>query len=145
MAILDRENAFSQSQALTGTSLVASTDVIDLSVVRQIGAGNGEPILQVNFEVAAGGTTPTMTLALQTDDNAAFSSATTVVTYLSAAAAAAFGASSQYAFPIPRQGLERYIRVAYTMGGTTPTATVSAHLVLDAQEDVKYASGFSVQ
>jgi hypothetical protein len=144
MAILDRENAFSQSQALTGTSLVPSTDVIDLSVVRQVGGGNGEPIIQVNFEVAAGGTTPTMTLALQTDDNASFSSATTVITYLSAVADAAFGASTQYQFPLPRTGLERYVRIAYTMGGTSPTSTVSAHLVVDSQEDVKYPGGFTV-
>lgn len=142
--ILDRENAFSQSQALTGTSLVASTDVIDLSVVRQIGQGNNLPEIVVNFEVAAGGTSPTMTLALQTDDNASFSSATTVVTYLSGVAAAAFGASTQYVFNLPQQGLERYIRLAYTMGGTSPTAQVSAHLVLDPQVDVKYASGFTV-
>lgn len=144
MSILDRENAFSQSQALTGTSLVPSTDVIDLSSVRQIGAGKGEPMLLVNFEAAAGGTTPTMTLALQTDDNVGFSSPTTVVTYLNGVAAAAFGASTQYSFALPRQGLERFIRVVYTMGGTSPTSTVSAHLALDIQEDIKYASGFTV-
>ncbi len=144
MAILDRENAFSQSQALTGTTLVPSTDIIDLSSIRQVGAGNGEPILLVNFEAAPGGTTPTMTLALQTDDNAAFSSATTVITYLSAVAASAFGASTQYQFPLPRTGLERFIRVAYTMGGTSPTSTVSAHLMVDAQDDVKYPGGFTV-
>jgi hypothetical protein len=125
-------------------SLVSFIDLIDLSVVRQIGAGKGEPFLQVNFEAAPGGTTPTMTLALQTDDNAAFSSATTVMTYLSAAAASAFGASTQYQFPLPRAGLERYIRLAYTMGGTSPTSTVSAHLVIDSQDDTKYASGFTV-
>jgi hypothetical protein len=140
--ILDRENAFSQSQALTGISLVASTDFIDLSVVRQVGQGNGMPKIVVNFEAAAGGTTPTITLALQTDDNTSFSSATTVLTYLSAVSTP--GASTQYVFELPDQGLERYVRLAYTQGGTSPTTTVSAHLVLDAQYDVKYPSGFTV-
>ena len=61
--ILDRENAFSQSQALTGTTLVASTDVIDLSQVRQVGMGNSLPEIVLNFEAAPGGTTPTITVA----------------------------------------------------------------------------------
>lgn len=145
MAILDRENAFSQSQALTGTSLVPSTDVIDFSVLRpNIGSGNSLPRLLINFEAAPGGTTPTMTVAVQTDDNAAFSSATTWFTALSAIPAAQFGASTQYAFDLPRQGAERFIRLAYTMGGTSPTSTVSAHLLIDHQEDVKYPGGFTV-
>lgn len=140
--ILDRENAFSQSQALTGTSLVASTDVIDLSQVRQVGMGNNLPEIVLNFEAAPGGTTPTITVALQTDDNAAFSSATTLITYMSAVSTPA--ASSQFVFNLPQQGLERFIRLAYTQGGTTPTTTLSAHLAVDVQNDVKYASGFTV-
>lgn len=140
--ILDRENAFSQSQALTGTSLVASTDVIDLSQVRQVGMGNNLPEIVLNFEASPGGTTPTITVALQTDDNAAFSSATTLITYMSAVSTPA--ASSQFVFNLPQQGLERFIRLAYTQGGTTPTTTLSAHLAVDVQNDVKYASGFTV-
>lgn len=139
--ILDRETAFSQSQALTGTTLVASTDTIDLSAIRQIGIGEDLYIV-LNFEVAAGGTTPTITVALQTDDNSAFSSATTVSTLMNAVTTP--GASSQLVFPIPYQGLERHIRLAYTQGGTTPTTTLSAHVVLTPQFDVKTAGGFTV-
>lgn len=140
--ILDRENAFSQSQALTGTTLVASTDVIDLSQIRQIGAGKGEPFIVLNFEAAPGGTTPTITVALQTDDNVGFASAATPMTLMNAVTTPA--ASTQLTFSLPRQGLEQFIRLAYTQGGTNPTTTVSAHLVVDAQEDVKYPSGFRV-
>lgn len=140
--ILDRENAFSQSQALTGTSLVASTDVIDLSSIRQIGQGNNMPELVLNFEAAPVGTTPTITVALQTDDNVGFSTPTTVITYMSAVATPA--ASTQLAWTLPLQGLERFIRLAYTQGGTSPTTTVSAHLALDLQFDVKYPGGFTV-
>ena len=140
--ILDRENAFSQSQALTGTSLVPSTDVIDLSQVRQIGQGNNLPELVLNFEAAPGGTTPTITVALQTDDNVGFASPTTLITYLSAVTTPA--ASTQFIFNIPQQGIERFIRLAYTQGGTSPTTTLSAHLILDPQIDLKYAGGFTV-
>lgn len=140
--ILDRENAFSQSQALTGTSLVASTDVIDLSSIRQVGQGNGYPNIVVNFEAAPGGTTPTITIALQTDDNAAFSSATTVTTYVTTLAMPA--ASTQFVFDLPQQGLERFVRLAYTQGGTSPTTTLSAHMNLNQQWDVKYPGGFTV-
>lgn len=140
--ILDRENAFSQSQALTGTSLVASSDVIDLSQIRQIGSGNGEPFLVLNFEVAPGGATPTITVALQTDDNVGFATPATPITYMSAVTTP--GASSQLQFPLPRQGLERFIRLAYTQGGTSPTTTLSAHLIIDGQEDIKYPGGFVV-
>lgn len=139
---LDRENAFSQSQALSGTTLVPSVDVIDLSQIRQIGAGKGEPFIVLNFEAAPGGTTPTITVALQTDDNVGFASPATPLTYLSAVTTP--GASSQFTLPLPRQGLERFIRLVYTQGGTTPTTTLSAHLVVDAQEDVKYPGGFVV-
>jgi hypothetical protein len=138
--ILDRENAFSQSQALTGTTLVPSTDVIDLSQIRQVGIGEDLHIV-INFEAAAGGTTPTITVALQTDDNAAFSSAATVTTYLNAVSTP--GASSQFVFNIPHQ-LERFIRLAYTQGGTTPTTTVSAHIAVGSQYDIKMPSGFTV-
>lgn len=139
--ILDRENAFSQSQALTGTSLVASTDLIDLGSIRQIGIGE-ELYIVLNFEAAPGGTSPTITVALQTDDNAGFSSPATVITYLNALSTPA--ASTQYVFKIPQQGLERFIRLAYTQGGTSPTTTVSAHVVHGPQFDVKTASGFTV-
>lgn len=139
--IVDRENAFSQSQALTGTALVASTDTIDLSSVRQIGVGE-DIYLVLNFEAAPGGTTPTITVALQTDDNSAFSSPATVITYMNAVTTPA--ASSQLVFPLPAQGLERHVRLAYTQGGTSPTTTVSAHLVLNPQFDIKLPSGFSV-
>lgn len=139
--ILDRENAFSQSQALTGTTLVPSTDVIDLSQIRQVGIGD-DLYLVLNFEVAPGGTSPTITVALQTDDNVGFASPATPITYMSAVTTP--GASSHLVFPLPYQGLERFIRLAYTQGGTTPTTTLSAHIVHTPQYDIKMASGFTV-
>lgn len=138
--ILDRENAFSIAQALTATA--ASTDLIDLSVVRQIGSGK-DLYLVVNVDVAAGGTSPTVAIAVQTDDNSAFSSATTLLTSPTYTQAQ-LGLSTQIVLPLPQQGFERYLRLQYTLGGTTPTVTLSAHLVETYQQDAKYAGGFTV-
>lgn len=141
--ILDNENKFSVAQSLTGTSLVASTDYLDLSVARQIGAGK-DLYLVINIDTAAGGTSPTLSVAVQTDDNTSFSSATTILTsptYTQAQMAA----SSQLVLPLPLAGFERYLRLGYTQAGTSPTVTLSAHIVENYQQDTKYASGFSVQ
>ncbi len=140
--ILDRENAFSQAQAVTGATTTGSTDVIDLSQIRQI--GNGKDLYAViTVDVAAGGTSPTMAVLVQTDDNAAFSSATTVLTSQTFTQAQ-LALSTQIVIPLPQQGYERYLRLAYTLGGTSPTITVSAHLVENYQQDVKYPGGFTV-
>ena len=65
--ILDRENAFSIQQALTATAV--STDLIDLSQLRQIGFGKNLSLV-INVDVAAGGTSPTLQVNVQTDDTA---------------------------------------------------------------------------
>lgn len=140
--ILDNENKFSVAQALTGTSLVASTDYLDLSSVRQIGAGK-DLYLVINIDTAAGGTTPALSVAVQTDDNTSFSSATTILTSPTYTQAQMV-ASSQFVLPLPQAGFERYLRLGYTQTGTSPTVTLSAHIVENYQQDVKYASGFSV-
>ena len=49
--------------------------------------------------------------------------------------------------PIPKGAItKRYIGMKYTLGGTTPSITVSAHLmpVSMTEEQKAYASGFSV-
>jgi hypothetical protein len=140
--ILDRENAFSQAQALSGAGNIISTDVIDLSQLRQIGFGK-DVCLVINVDVAAGGTTPTLQINIQTDDNVGFSSPAVALaspTY----AQAQLGLSTQIVLPMPQQGWERFIRLQYVLGGTSPTITLSAHLVENYQQDVKYASGFVV-
>jgi hypothetical protein len=45
---------------------------------------------------------------------------------------------------MPQQGWERFVRLQYTLGGTTPAVTLSAHLVENYQQDVKYPGGFTV-
>lgn len=141
--ILDAQNNFSDGQAISGTSATPSTNSIDLGAVRQMGVG--EPLyVLVNVPVAAGGTTPTLTMKIQTDDNSSFSSATDLLT-TQAYAAAALVAGAQFVLPLPVSGMERYIRMSYTMGGTSPTITVDAHVVTAAQLASLYPSGYSIQ
>lgn len=140
--ILDRENAFSQAQALSGAGNIISTDVIDLSQLRQVGLGK-DVYLVLNVDVAATGTAPTLQVNVQTDDNVGFASpavALTSPTY----AQAQLGLSTQIALPMPQQGWERFVRLQYVLGGTTPAITISAHLVENYQQDIKYPIGFVV-
>jgi hypothetical protein len=138
---VDRENLFSNAQALTVTA--ASTDLIDLGQERRLGVG--EPMcVVIGCDVAMAGTTPTMIATLQSDDNAGFSSATSVVV---SPTFSSFAAGAKYVLPIPPGvATERYIRVNYTMGGTTPTITVTTHLMPMSmvQNDYVYPDGFVV-
>ena len=155
--ILDAQSEFSDSQALTATAI--STNVIDLGVARSI--GNGEP-LAVMFvvEVAADQTTgdEDYTFEVKYATNAAltageqllgrrvFESGTPTAP---AQDADLLVAGFVFSIPIPpTSGAEdaRYLGVEYTLAGTTPTITVSAHLVpqsfIDARVD--YADGYAI-
>lgn len=137
--IIDAELQLSDAQALTATA--ASTNLIDLGVDRDI--GKGEPLaLVITVDVALAGTSPTFQPAIQTDDNAAFSSATTLLTGQSYSALAA---GAKIVLPIPDTN-ERYLRANYTLGGTSPTITVTAVVqpMSTIQNDAIYADGFAI-
>lgn len=130
---IDKLLEFSDSQALTATAV--STNVVDLTTDRDIGPGS--PIWWVvNVEVALDGTTgdETYVVTLQTDDNAAFSSATTIATITMTRGDAV---GKRYFVGIPSEN-ERYLRVNYTLGGTTPTGTVSSWIT--NEDPSKWAS-----
>lgn len=121
--LIDSRLEFSDEQALTATA--ASTNVIDLG--SDVDVGPGRPLfVVVQVDVAADDTTgdETYVAALQTDDNASFSSATQIGSVTIAAGAAA---GTRYVLGFPYAN-ERYVRLNYTLGGTTPTATLSAWL-----------------
>lgn len=138
--IIDSLNLFSEDQALTATA--PSTNTIDFSSDRDIGVG--EPMAAVvTVDTALAGTSPTFQASIQTDDNEAFSSATTLVssqTYSSAAA------GTKIVIPVPLTN-ERYVRLNYTLGGTSPTVTVTAFLqpmsMITATND--YADGYTIK
>ena len=124
--IIDYNLQFSDAQSLTADA--ASTNVIDLGADRDIGVGEELKIVVTN-DVAMGGTSPTMAVLVLTDDNESFSSATTVLTSRTLSSSAA-GDSLVIGLPDTN---ERYVRLYFDLGGTSPTATVSASIVKDAQ------------
>ncbi len=135
---IDSMLQFSADQALTGTSLVPSTSHIDLGHSQLIGPGH--PLWVVILaKVGLGGTdTPTIAIALQHDDVTGFGSVATIQA-LAALGAAAFATGTRIVMPMPwHPANKRFLRMAYTMTGTSPTATVDAFLT--DQEPVSWKS-----
>ncbi len=140
---LDSTLQFSDAQALTVTAV--STNVIDLSLDRDI--GKGEPMgVVVTVGVAADYTTmdETYQFTVQTSVDEAFSSPVTVV------ASAVINGDElpegvSVVLPIGHTNL-RYLRLNNTLAGTTPAVTIDAFLqpmsMIDGVED--YASGYAV-
>jgi hypothetical protein len=129
--IIDYNLQLSDAQSVTADA--ASTNIIDLGSDRDIGVGEDMKIA-LNFDVAMGGTSPTLAVLVQTDDNSSFSSATTVLTSRSIASAA-IGDTLVLGLPDTN---ERYVRLYYDVGGTSPTMTLSASVVKDAQQWQSY-------
>lgn len=143
--ILDAQLQFCDSQAVTADA--ASANVIDLGVGRRIFKGEPMAVLLL-VEVAADGTTgdETYEVEVQTDDNSAFSSAAEVCAM--AIPRARLTAGSKHVIPVPPGvALERYLRLNFDVGGTTPSITVSAFLqplnMIESYET--YADNSSIQ
>lgn len=143
--ILDAHLLLSDAQAVSSSA--ASTNYVNLT-----GASNkifdGEPMaVVVNVDVAADGTTTdeTYAFAIQCDDNTGFSSATTLVSQT--LAYGVLTAGSQHVLPIPvGAAVEKYMRLYYTLGGTTPSVTVTAYLqpLSMVQKYTTYADGITI-
>lgn len=135
--IFDRQTLLSDAQAITADA--ASTNVIDLGpiksgMVRDIGKGKPIPLLIQVVETFNNLTS--MTFALQTDDNEAFSSAKTV--WVSGSIALADLVAGKQIIPeyIPRGTNERYMRLYYDITGTAPgTGKVTAGVVMGLQSN----------
>lgn len=140
---IDKENRYSNAQALTGSA--ASTDIIDHGSDRNIGIG--EPMaLLITVNVALDRTTGDETYAaqLQTDDNSSFSSPASVGASISMTT---YAAGSKYVRVLPPDtSTERFTRVNYTLGGTTPLGTLTADLVplKLLQNDGVFPKGYTI-
>lgn len=137
--ILDSQLQFSDDQNLTATG--ASTNLIDLTMDRNI--GKGEPMaVVVTFNGDVGGTSPEVTVQLQTDTAAGFGSPNVIATSLNTVDAKD---GQSIVVPVPYDNV-RYLRLNYVLGGTAPDATVSAYLqpmsMIDGLDD--YASGYDI-
>lgn len=146
MPILDRQLLFSDNQAITGTSATASTDTIDngpyFSGNSAKDLGVGEDVYLVINVTAVSGTSPTVTVVLQTDDNEAFSSPSALTTISTIALPAAGGEILRLC--LPYGSYERFMRLQYTQGGTSPVATYKAAIVSGVQAQRIYADAITI-
>lgn len=124
MAILDSLLEFSDAQALTATA--ASTNTVDLQSDRNVGRGQDLYVAIYLDGSAADGANAdeTYVVDLQTDDNDSFSSATNVQ---QVAIPRGSAQGSKFVMRVPND-TERYLRLNYTLGGTTPSVTLSAYI-----------------
>jgi hypothetical protein len=146
--LLDKLLQLSDGQALTATTV--STNTLDLgaaAVKRDVGAG--EPLsLVVNVEVGAGGTTPTANVEAIQSANADLS-APDVLASSGVQAAAALFVGRQIEVRIPEGAItKQYLGARYTMGGSSPTLTVSAQVqptsMVSQPKPKDYAKGFGI-
>ena len=123
MAIMDRTALFSDGQAVTATT--ASTNVVDLGshdidYSRDNGLGTAIP-LEVAITQSFNNLT-SLTISVETDDNASFTTPTTVFTSPTyTLAQSASGAKYLLPDALPAGINERYVRMKYTVAGTAPT------------------------
>ena len=124
--ILDKQNLFSEDQAITTTAV--STNIIDL------GTDDSEVVTPNNkdAEILAQVTTTfvgatSVALSLYTDADVAFGSATLMFT-TAAVANASLVAGYKFKVPTLPEDVERYVRMTYTVVGTASAGTVMAGL-----------------
>ena len=137
--ILDLESMFSDDQALTATAV--STNLLDLgatgtpplsstALTRDIGPGTPIEVL-IQLTVASGGTSPTLIVTMEMDTVVGFSSATVIATSATLTGGLV-GARLSITY-VPDGATERFLRLNYTLAGTSPTYTVTSGLVMGRQ------------
>jgi len=123
--ILDKLSTLSDAQALTATAI--STNVVDLLAAGR-GLPDGTPLeVVLTVDVAADATTGDETYAVSVDTSAVVGLTTPTQLCSRSIARTALTAGSRHHFPLP-SGVDmlRYLGINYTLGGTTPTVTVTA-------------------
>lgn len=125
MGIRDNDNEYSRGQALTA-SAVSSDHINHRQQGRQPPRGTPMGVM-ITVKVApdAAQGDETYTAKVEVDDASAFGSATQVGPTATIPRTAKAG--DQFVIPLPPDGtFEKFSRVSYTLGGTTPTITVDA-------------------
>lgn len=150
MALIDNQLRLGTAQAFSATG--GTTDYWDTGKAREI--GNGEPLAMVfTVTTAADYTTTdeTYSFAVQGDDNTGFSTPVLMASRLYSLAntnlpSTYLTAGKQVVVPIPPGFQERYLRGHLTLGGTTPSVTVTTDIMpLSMVSKVSLqASGFAV-
>lgn len=124
--MVDAQLLFSNAQAVSADA--ASTNIVDLGIARNL--FDGEPLaVVVIVDTAADGTTTdeTYEFQIETDDADSFGSPTDLLVH--SIGYASLTAGSKHVLPIPvGAAVERYLRVYYNVGGTSPSVTVTTFL-----------------
>ena len=140
--IIDAQNLFSDAQALTATAV--STNVIDLGADRNIGIGEPMAVV-VCIDVALDGTTTDETYVVTVQSGSTATPTTVIATRTITYTEGVIGA--KFVLPLPADtSADRYLRVNYTLGGTTPTGTVTTFLTPMSmiQNNAIYADGITI-
>ena len=143
---LDALGLVSDAQALSATGFSTNTSDLGGGTPTR-GIGSGEPVgFGLAIDVALAGTTPTFTVEVVQSDNANLSSPDVLDSR--AIAAANLTAGSLHWIGVPDgQPTKRYLGLRFTLGGTTPTITVTAWLTARSLFSVlsrNYPLGYSI-
>jgi hypothetical protein len=133
---VDAQTLLSDAQALTATAVSTNTYDTD-SATNDVGPGE---VLVVMFtvDVAADATTGDETYAFNVIESAAANLGSATVLNTRTIARATLVAGYKFALAIPSKVL-RYLGASYTLGGTTPTITVTAWITaMDLVQAEKY-------
>ena len=136
MTVLDRQVLFSNDQAITAST--ASTDIIDLGSVRDVGAGEMSTVLIL--VTTAFDNLTSLTVALQT--SAAENFASPVQLTAATLPLADLFAGARFPITTVPGGTLRYIRLYYTVTGSAPTVgKITAGVGVDGvhQDSTVYA------
>lgn len=144
--ILDSQLLFSDAQALTATAV--STNVIDLGADRDIGVGEPMAVV-VSVDVAADFTTADETYQIDVQTGSTVTPTTVIARRIPVVTATpatnVLATGKKIVIPLPHDN-ERYLRLNYTLGGTTPTLTVTSWLsplsMVDSNQ--QYPDGFTI-
>jgi hypothetical protein len=124
--LLDNQLMFSDAQALIATAV--STNVIDMGVSRDLGAG--EPFW-VQFTFGAVTSNATWNAAFKGSNTADMTTDPAITKFTTPTVTPV--ANSMYLMRVPPGIAKRYYRIDYTMsGGTSPSITTTATLVKDS-------------
>lgn len=145
--ILDALTLLSDAQAVTATAFSTNTyDAGNVTPKNDIGPGEALAML-ITVDVAADATTgdETYQFDIVTSANANLSSPTVVASRLIGRALLTAGRIIVFPIPMVESPL-RYWGLQYTVGGTTPTITVTAGIVpLSFADQIKiYARGYVI-
>lgn len=141
--ILDSQHQYAAAQVLAATGV--STNVIDHGSDRELGVGEPLAVLIVITAIDATSADETYTVQLQADDNVGFATPLPVGGLVNVPRA--IGANSKVVIPVPPDtAMERFSRLSWTLGGTTPSITYSAFLVPQSfiQNNVLYDDALTI-